>query len=358
MARSVNDEPSTPYVVGCDIGGANIKAADNRGGAVACSFPMWLKFAELGSSLSALLRDFSVTDSTQLAITMTGELADCFASRREGVQQILHQTMQAFAPERTAVYAVGDRWLSPAEAIEAPWEVAASNWFALATWIGKRTDDPVDIVLDIGSTTVDIIPMQRDSAGEHRIATQARTDRDRLELGQLVYTGLERTPLAAIVNAVTLQGQPCPVMAERFATSDDCYVLLGLAPELPYDCDSADNRPRIKSCAHARLARMIGEDAETLPIESAKQIANQCIDAQAAHIARAIDRNLRTVQPASNSPCHITVVGHGRTLADLALAQLAQRSLCITWLADQLSPAVSRCAPAVAVAALRAACFK
>ena len=346
------------YVVGCDIGGANIKVADNRGRAIAINFPMWLKWAELGSSLATLVQSFPLNDATHFAITMTGELADCFETRREGVQQILRQVEKVFAPERTAVYAVGDRWLSPAEACQQPWEVAASNWFALATWIGACTHSQLHLVLDIGSTTVDIIPMKPDSAGKLRVATRARTDRDRLQLGQLVYTGLERTPIAAILNAVTVHGERCPVMAERFATSDDCYVLLGFTPEFPDDSDSADNRPRTKSCAHARLARMVGEDVETLSIEAAIEIADQCIDAQAAQVAQAIERNLRALETENRSACQVTVVGHGRALAERALGRLTDRPLAVTWLADQLSPDIARCAPAVAVAELRAACFQ
>ncbi len=370
MSYSVTDSQVTPHVIGCDIGGANLKLADNWGRTIACSFPMWLKSAELGSRLTELLRNFPLNAATKFAITMTGELADCFASRREGVLQILQQAEQAFTTERTVVYAVGNRWFSPAEAIDAPWEVAASNWCALATWIGKRSLGRVDLVLDIGSTTVDIIPMHNDPthsesateplvAAPARIATLARTDRDRLELGQLVYTGMERTPIAAILNTVTLQGQVCPVMAERFATSDDCFILLGLAPEHPEDCESADNRPRTKAFAHARLARMIGEDAETLPFGAAMEIANQCIDAQATQIARAIDRNLPTARSVTielKPLYHITVVGHGRPLAERALGMLSHRSLSIRWLADQLSGDAARCAPALAVAELRAAC--
>ena len=336
-------------VIGCDIGGANLKLADCFGSCVTEVFPMWLKAAQLGSTLRDLLGAFQVTEATQLAVTMTGELADCFATRREGVHQILDQVERAFAPAKTRVYAVGNRWLTPSQAVAAPWEVAASNWHALATWIGSRDAQRVDLVLDIGSTTVDVVPMGFNAQGISRPLTPARTDRDRLELGQLVYTGLERTTIAAIVREVNVQHRRCPVMAERFATSDDCYIVLGLTPESLADCDTADNRPRTRTFAHARLARMIGEDAETLPIEASQQIAQQVIEAQATQVAEAIERNL------SESSRNITAVGHGRALAQLAIARLDQPAPAVTWLADQLTPAAARCAPALAVANLLAA---
>jgi uncharacterized hydantoinase/oxoprolinase family protein len=94
---------------------------------------------------------------------------------------------------------------------------------------------------------------------------------------------------------------------------------------------------------------MIGEDAETLPFEASQQIAQQVIDAQAARVAEAIERNL------SKSFRNITAVGHGRALAQRAFAKLAQPASTVTWLTDHLSPAAARCAPALAVANLLAA---
>lgn len=345
----MNQLGTSPIVFGCDIGGANLKVADCFGRCVASPFPLWLKSEQLGFKLGEILDELQVTDAVHLAVTMTGELADCFASRRDGVREILQQVEQAFAPEKTHIYAVGNSWLTSAQAIASPWDVAASNWYALATWIGTLTPQPVDLVLDIGSTTVDIIPMQLHGDGTSRPATHARTDRRRLELGQLVYTGLERTPVAAIVREVTIEGQCCPVMAERFATSDDCYLLLGLTAESPHDDDTADNRPRTMANAHARLARMVGEDCETLSIEATRQIADQVIDAQAVQVAEAIARNL------PRGAKNITVVGHGRALAVRAVEKLTQQVPTVSWLADQLSPAAARCAPALAVANLLAA---
>ena len=341
------------HVIGCDIGGANLKLADCFGRCASRAFPMWLDAEHLARTLREMLADYEVTAKTQLALTMTGELADCFATRREGVHQILEQVEQAFAPEGTQVYAVGNRWLSSRQARGEPWDVAASNWYALATWIGTLTEHPfvaypADLVLDIGSTTVDIVPMRSGADGVSSIATDAKTDRDRLELGQLVYTGLERTPVAAIVRDVTLDGQRCSVMAERFATSDDCYIALGLTAESRDDCDTADNRPRTKENAHARLARMIGEDSETLAFACAKQIAEQVIDAQATQVAEGIARNLPRTQS------NIAVVGHGRELASRAIAKLDQPPANVIWLADHISPAAARCAPALAVANLLA----
>ncbi len=213
-------------VIGCDIGGANIKVADNQGQCASIAFPMWIHYRELGRSMRGLLRAFSITDETHFAVTMTGELADCFATRSDGVAKIIEQLSQVCPVERTRVYTVTGQWFSTEQAIHSPWDVAASNWYALATWICTHLNASIDLVLDIGSTTVDIIPIKPSGTGSACVATAARTDRDRLHLGQLIYTGMQRTPVAAILNTLMTPRGNCPVMAERFATSDDAYMLL------------------------------------------------------------------------------------------------------------------------------------
>ncbi len=267
--------------LGIDIGGANLKLADDTGLCRSIAFPMWTEFGQLGFAVRKLIHDFANIPlgrplagelGSELAVTMTGELADCFATRREGVRSILEQLCEALPEFQISVYAVGGRWLCPESAIGQPWEVAASNWYALAEWLLHSqvlcgTDNSllagplhrderllcsqnfentmeVDLMIDVGSTTVDIIPIH---AG--RVATPARTDRGRLQLGQLVYSGMQRTPIAALVQVLAIDDVPCPVMAERFATTDDAYLALGLVAEAPQDHDSADGRPRTVACA-------------------------------------------------------------------------------------------------------------
>ncbi len=322
---------------------------------------MWLRHHELGPTLQRMLIDFP---AEHLAVTMTGELADCFETRRDGVCKILDQVDFAFNPEATFVYSIGNRWLSPFHAKKEAWSVAASNWYALATWIGRcaRKIDgnhslfhlgipSLDLVLDVGSTTVDIVPM-RCVDGAFVPATGATTDRARLQLGQLVYTGMQRTPVAAIVQRLQVNGTMCPVMAERFATSDDCYLAIGEVEEVPDDVDSADGRPRTRTNALARLARMVGEDSETLSSDEVSSLAHQVISAQAQQVAAAMIANL---SQSEKGEIFIAVSGHGRPLASRALdivrnqKQLGDR-LHVVWLEEVASCELSRGAPATAVA--------
>ena len=70
-----------------DIGGANLKAADGEGFAVSQPFPLWENPRQLTDALRALIA--LVPKADHVAVTMTGELADCFQTKAEGVLFIL-----------------------------------------------------------------------------------------------------------------------------------------------------------------------------------------------------------------------------------------------------------------------------
>ncbi len=76
--------------------------------------------------------------------------------------------------------------LSPRRA-HTPLTVAASNWVATALVVADEVPDA--ILIDMGSTTTDIIPIV---GGVVRAI--GLTDPDRLASGELVYTGALRTP--------------------------------------------------------------------------------------------------------------------------------------------------------------------
>ncbi|MCC6509541.1 MAG: hypothetical protein IT423_10565 [Pirellulaceae bacterium] len=364
----------TERVLGIDVGGANLKMAvwsDQTATAVSRNFAMWKQPFQLAQATHELIHELNSTSPQgavihRLAVTMTGELADCFATRREGVAQILDQLQQVITPEQISVYAVDGQWLSIEKANEDPWRVAASNWHALATWLANwpATQPYCDqaLLVDIGSTTVDVIPII-----DRGVATPARTDRQRLERRQLIYTGLRRTPICAILPKLTLNNRPIPVMAELFATVDDAYLALELIEPDIDDRDTADGRPRTVDYARARLARMIGEDSETLQPHQINQLAEQVVEAQALQVADAIQWNSEQYFSGQET-AKLIFSGHGIPLHQRVLRHLNSSSMTInkptmqqSWLdaswitlTDYVPAAVSRGAPAAAVAWLYA----
>ena len=117
MAEDVHVSQASASSVGVlalDIGGANLKAADGRGWCHAEPFAMWREQARLAEVLKGILA--VRPDCGRVVATMTGEIADCFSSRAEGVQFILAALEEACLGREVLVYLVDGTLVSPAVA--------------------------------------------------------------------------------------------------------------------------------------------------------------------------------------------------------------------------------------------------
>jgi (4-(4-[2-(gamma-L-glutamylamino)ethyl]phenoxymethyl)furan-2-yl)methanamine synthase len=324
-----------------DIGGANLKAADGCGYAASRPFAIW-KHPDLLSTVVVQLIE-SAPSSDSLAVTMTAELADCFETKAEGVRQILDAVQAAAAGREIHVYQIDGQLVSVEEARKTPLLAAASNWHALATFANRYVASWPALLVDLGSTTADIIPLNPSGP----IAT-GLNDPERLASRELVYTGVERTPLCALVRSLPWQGVDCPVAAELFATTADAYLMLGELPEEPENCDTADGRPRTWPHALARLARMVCTDADSFTAEDACQAAATVRETQLELLQAAVDK---VVTRLGAPPKTVITSGHGEFLLRHLLARLPWQADVLS-LTEELGPAVSRCAPAHALAVL------
>jgi probable H4MPT-linked C1 transfer pathway protein len=255
-------------VLGLDIGGANLKMAHTDGTARTVPFELWKQPKKLPTALRALVTSASAFD--EIAVTMTGESCDCFETKREGVHAILDAVRKVTGRYHTRIWSTAGHFVYLDMARDTPLQVASANWLALATFAGRYAPEGPAMLVDIGSTTADLIPLL-----DGIPKPQARADADRLKSGELAYKGARRTPVCAIYG----WGR---VAAEFFATIHDIYLVMGLVPEDPQDCRTADGRPTTRPYAHARLARMLGGDAETIVLKDVEEFAwlaevNYCI---------------------------------------------------------------------------------
>ena len=328
--------------IGIDVGGANLKLADNQSFAKQARFALWKYPDRLASELSRLLEDS--VDFESVALTMTGEMADCFATREEGVCRILEQVTRIIPSKCVRVYTVEGQWVSVPQAAREPWQAAASNWKALATYAARWTEGKPTLLVDVGSTTTDIIAIQ-----DHVVLSPSKSDRERLVSGELVYTGIERSSVVGLVQELIVHGQLCPVINESFATAGDANLVLGKIDENAADCDTCDGQPKTRTHAAFRLARIVGEDGNTLGQQDIESIAESIYDAQVKKISKAM---LGVATQFKGKNCkHILFSGHGDFLIDDAVEYLGW-SVEKTRLSECLNPSVSRCAPAHAVAVL------
>lgn len=295
-----------------------------------------------------------------IAVTMTGELADCFLTRTEGVAVIVEQITSCLPAHMVAIYCVDGQWRKPSQAVREPWVAAASNWHGLARWAGRFTVDcSRSLLIDIGSTTSDLIPLHNGS-----VALNSLTDSQRMQCGALVYTGIERSNVAGIVNHLPLYGAHCPVMNEQFATTRDVYLWLNELQDAPECVDTADGRPATRDAARYRLARLVGEDGSTLTDSDIDLIANEIHLKQAKMISTAIERVIaagnttesvkKLGKPPKKSAApfeKVVLSGHGDFLIDAALALCGWDGTRVR-LSEISGPEIARAAPAYAVAVL------
>ena len=327
-------------VLGIDVGGANLKAATADGRALSVPFALWREPKNLAKRLREIVRQLQFD---RLAITMTGELCDCFATKREGVHAILDSVVRA-APKRSVqVWSTCGRFVTLEEARAEPLRVAAANWHALATFAGRFVAQGAGLLVDIGSTTTDVIPLW-----EGRPVSKGLTDSGRLAAGELLYTGVRRTPVSALLGQMTVAELGHAVAAELFATMHDVYLVLGLARGEPLNCDTADGRPATRAAAHARLARMSCHDVARFSWGRARRFAREILRYQRSIVEAAINKVAARLP---QSPGTIVLSGIGDSLAGAALRCLP-RGFRVIALRKKLSPAVSAAACAYALAVL------
>lgn len=292
------DNKDRRLIIGWDIGGVNTKVAflGLRKGKIEETtvsneyFEIWRD----KQGLTPLLRRMALSRiqgdrPSAMAVTMTAELSDIFRSKREGVAFILDSLEEAFPGIPLYIFAVDGSFVDSREAKEDPLRVAAANWMATALLLASRYTS--GLLIDVGSTTTDIIPIL-----EGRVLARGKNDLERLIAGELVYSGVLRTPVGALVSKVPVGGRMCRVSSEYFAISGDVYVILGLISESDYICPTPDGRGKDPGSARERLARVVCADVEMLSPEAVDQMATYIAERQVQQIAEAISQVLSALE--------------------------------------------------------------
>jgi len=328
-------------VLALDVGGANIKAADGHGWTHAEPFAMWQAADQLAGAVQRIVHAVS---PARIVVTMTGEIADCFPDRAAGVAHIVAATESAAAAcgrPPPAYYRVDGTFVGAEAARGEPHAIAAANWHAVARLAAALVPAGRGLLVDIGSTTTDIVPLAHGS-----VVPLARDDAGRMLSGELVYTGVERTPVAALVRRLPHGNLARPVASERFADSRDAWLVVGGLPEDPASHDTADGGPLTRDAARIRLARSMLVEPDEFGMLDAERAAARIVRVQTRTVARAL---ARVAAAAGGIPEFVVLSGHGERLARGAVAAVGWLPAVVS-LPAMLGDGVSRCAPAHALA--------
>lgn len=342
-------------VMGWDLGGAHLKVAVAQAGTlrhvVQIHTPLWRGLEELDAAMDALAARFAL-NLCRHRMTMTGELADIFATRAEGVAALVRGFRAHLGDAEVAIYAGPQGLLPPAAALDQHRWVASANWHASAALVGRHIQSA--LLVDIGSTTTDVVAVR---AG--LVHAQAWSDRERMGADELVYCGVVRTPVHALAQRAPFDGVWTGLAAEYFATAADVYRLTG---ELPAHADlgeTADGRSKGEAESAARLARMLGEDAVAREPHQWRSLAGYFRQCQIERIWQACARRCSAGLP-EDAP--LVGAGVGRFLVPELARRLGRGHVDWLTLIGQASDPASApapdgadagdCAPAVALALL------
>ena len=337
---------------GWDVGGAHLKVARLDSAGTPCALeqfatPLWKGMETLAEPVARTLAALPAGRSVH-ALTMTGELADCFPARRDGVLRLVDYLSERLGADDPLYVYAGKRGLvKPAEVPGCHAEIASANWHGAAAYAAQCLGSGV--LIDLGTTTTDIIPFH-----DKQVCVHGYTDQERLRSGELVYTGLTRTPVMAVVGRVPFARVWQGVAAEYFANMADVYRITGELDERFDVLPAADGGEKTRYHSLKRLARMLGadydeEDAAAPLLESARYIAEQQYETIERAFSGVMDR---VGQPVAN---RIVAAGAGRFI----IRKLARKHQCEVVDFEALLPlaqgelhAVNNCSTALALAAL------
>jgi probable H4MPT-linked C1 transfer pathway protein len=327
-------------IIGWDIGGAHLKAARCGDGRLdaACEVatPLWRGLDSLDAAFTDITRRLGPADAH--AVTMTGELCDAFASRAEGVVGLAEIARRHLG----AIKLYAGRHGFVDEALPHVRAIASANWRASAEAAALHRPD--GLFLDIGSTTTDLVPLVQGA-----VAALGEDDSGRLVAGELVYTGLTRSFVMAMAARAPFAGVWTPLMNEYFAAASDVRRTLGDLPEGADLQDTADGRDKSAQASRARLARMIGREADDAPPAAWEGLAAWFSEAQVRDICDAAFLRLSRGDVAPGAP--VIAAGVGETLAHEVARRLGRPCMNFSALVGG-GAAVAMAAPAAAVALL------
>lgn len=330
---------------GWDIGGAHLKVVLLEDGKVKHALQMpcelWRGLDRLEAALNKALGNFAVKGA-QHAVTMTGELVDLFANRREGVIEIAKLVTDLLG-QQTKFYAADIDFVGIESVSAHAGAIASANWHVSASLLAKHLKNA--LFVDIGSTTTDIIPIV-----DGNVKVEAYSDAQRMQNDTLVYTGVVRTPVMVLAQKLFFEGAETNVAAEYFATMADVYRLTGdLQPEMDM-AETADGKGKTALESARRLARMVGHDVENRELATWKSLALSCKKIQIMQIKTAILKKLKAGVP-------IIGAGSGVFLVEQIANELKHEYRTISQaLSIELDENLALCFPAYAVARLLEKC--
>ena len=248
-------------IIGWDIGGAHIKAAKidfkkKKTETKQIYSPIWKNTNNLKKSIKLIKKKLGKCNYH--AITMSAELSDIFLERSDGVKYIINLSSKILGDKKIFFYSKKS-FIRKEIALKNTSVLNSMNWHATANCISSFF--PNCILVDIGSTTTDIIPIKN-----QKIISKGSNDHQRLGSNELIYLGVLRSPIHAVERKKNL-------IYENFANLSDVYRVLNKIPTKFNLLPTQDNKSKNKHDSARRIARIFGKDYKKVHFLKWKKIA-------------------------------------------------------------------------------------
>ncbi|MFW9822829.1 MAG: hydantoinase/oxoprolinase family protein, partial [Candidatus Thorarchaeota archaeon] len=237
-------------------------------------FPFWEKTIKQIPTLLQRIVDkivesngYMIKNVDLIAVTITAELSDAFPTKREGILLILDALGEVFNKSKLRFITNQCEIIKFDQAQKEYMSITAANWASTALYLGNYL--PTCILIDAGSTTIDIIPIYNSIP-----VPVGRDDTSRLINHELIYTGGLRATIPSITHHVFYKGENIRISFEKFALISDVYRILNFISEDEYINDTADNRSKSLDDCYSRLSRIICKDIESISKKDLDLIAN------------------------------------------------------------------------------------
>tara|TARA_B100000767_G_C19761935_1_gene535553 strand:+ start:1655 stop:2698 length:1044 start_codon:yes stop_codon:yes gene_type:complete len=290
--------------LGWDIGGANTKICvfDSNFTIIDVhvkNIKVWNNFDDLKSFfkfISNLYENFEINNF----ITITAESCDNFADRESGISEIL-SNCNYYINGNKLYYTNSNTYIDYDNALMSLNSLFSTNWMLTSNFLNSK--DNIDLIVDIGSTTTDIIFKDMDIKNNIN-------DHMRLTNNTLLYIGVVRTPLAMMANNINFKGDEISLVNEVFATTGDIFNIINDINFVELDYLGSDNLKFEKFNSFVRLSRILGFDYKT---SHEKDLIDVSYDFKKLFISKIVD-NIKKIFGNKFNDLTISSVGEGRFL--------------------------------------------
>ncbi|MFX1597370.1 MAG: hydantoinase/oxoprolinase family protein, partial [Promethearchaeota archaeon] len=217
--------------------------------------------------------DLKLIDIDYITIAITAELSDAFQTKKEGINKILSALKKLFNKEKMYFISIDNEFIKFNEAKHNYLLISAANWVSTALFLGNYLQKC--ILIDAGSTTIDIIPILNSIP-----VSKGKSDIQRLINHELIYTGGLRATIPSITHFVPYKEKMVRISFEKFALISDVHRILNNISEEEYINDTADNRSKSLEDCYARISRILCMDIESISREDLNKIAEYIYEKQ------------------------------------------------------------------------------